>query len=137
MAKKKTHSLELKFITTLSYRSRTLKITAEELIKDWNSDSCIIAPENAARVRSAVLDGEELVGTPAVPKDINFYGFAYYLQMLLSGKYRKVTNIEWDTDGEPAPWLPTEVLIPKKWDDEEVTNWLSDTYEFCVFGWEG
>ena len=137
MAKKKTHSLELKFIPTHSNRSRTLKITAEELIKDWDSDTCNIAPENDARVRSAVLDGKELVGTPAVPKNISFYGFAYYLMMLLSGNYREVTNIEWDTDGEPAPWLPTEVLVPKHWDDEEVTNWLTDAFAFCVFGWAG
>ena len=50
---------------------------------------------------------------------------------------RQITNIEWDTDGEYIPELPTEVLVPKKWDDEEVTNWLSDTFGFCVFGWEG
>ena len=134
---KRTHTLELKFIPTHSNRSRTLKITAEELIKDWDSDTCTIAPENDARVRSAVLDGKELVGTPAVPKNISFYGFAYYLQMLLSGKYRQVTSIEWDTDGEDIPELPTEVLVPKKWDNEEVTDWLSDTYGFCVYGWAG
>ena len=50
---------------------------------------------------------------------------------------RQITNIEWDTDGEYIPELPTEVLVPKDWDDDEVTNWLSDTYGFCVYGWAG
>ena len=50
---------------------------------------------------------------------------------------RQITNIEWDTDGEDIPELPTEVLVPKDWDDDEVTDWLSDTYGFCVYGWAG
>lgn len=50
---------------------------------------------------------------------------------------RQITNIEWDTDGEYIPELPTEVLVPKDWDDDEVTDWLSDTYGFCVYGWAG
>lgn len=57
-------------------------------------------------------------------------------------------NIEWDTDGEEAD-LPKEVVIPDGImpDDEdvdeylngyaeEVEDWLSDTYGFCVFGFD-
>lgn len=52
-----------------------------------------------------------------------------------------VTNIEWDTDGEDIPELPTEVLLDKWTDDEDeildcVADILSDLYGFCVFSFE-
>ena len=40
--------------------------------------------------------------------------------------------VDWDDDGEN---LPTKVKIPTDIDDWEVTDYLSDTYGFCVNGW--
>lgn len=59
----------------------------------------------------------------------------------------KAINIKWDvTDGEEdmteseikeiLGTLPTEVEIPKEIDFEDVSNWLSDTYGFCHFGFD-
>lgn len=45
---------------------------------------------------------------------------------------RYAVNIEWDTDGEPVD-LPNEVAIPDSVDDENIADFLSDEYEFCVF----
>ncbi len=52
-----------------------------------------------------------------------------------------VTNIEWDTDGEYIPELPTEVSMDKWTDDEEeildcVADMLSDVYGWCVLSFE-
>ncbi len=52
-----------------------------------------------------------------------------------------VTNIEWDTDGEYIPELPTEVSMNKWTDDEEeildcVADMLSDVYGWCVSSFE-
>ena len=48
----------------------------------------------------------------------------------------KATNIKWDTDGEYVSGLPTEVVIPDNVDPEDVADWLSDTYGFCIFSYE-
>lgn len=59
----------------------------------------------------------------------------------------KAINIKWDvTDGaedmteneikEILGTLPTEVEIPKEIDFEDVSDWLSDTYGFCHFGFD-
>lgn len=65
----------------------------------------------------------------------------------------RATNIKWDTDGdeEILAELPREVLLPEKFKKEnymmdgvfdsgsfaeDVADWLSDTYEFCVFGFD-
>ena len=40
--------------------------------------------------------------------------------------------VDWDDDGEN---LPTKVKIPTDIDDEDVADYLSDTYGFCVNGW--
>jgi len=59
----------------------------------------------------------------------------------------KAINIKWDvTDGEEdmaeseikeiLGTLPTEVEIPKEIDFEDVSDWLSDTYGFCHFGFD-
>lgn len=52
-----------------------------------------------------------------------------------------ITNIEWDTDGENIPELPTEVSMDKWTDDEEeildcVADMLSDVYGWCVCSFE-
>lgn len=56
----------------------------------------------------------------------------------------KATNIKWDTDGDKRTLasLPTEVDIPfspnefGSYDEfiDEVSDWLSDEYGFCHFG---
>ena len=58
-----------------------------------------------------------------------------------------ITNIEWDTDGEDIEGLPTEIELTLKdmiEDDledeetvtEEINNYLSDNWGFCVFDYE-
>lgn len=50
------------------------------------------------------------------------------------------TEIKWDTDGdtEALASLPTEVEIPQDIadldDDDAISDWLSDTFGFCHFG---
>ena len=56
----------------------------------------------------------------------------------------KAINIKWDTDGDMG--LPTEVQIPYDLEElykddseyalEEISDWLSDTFEFCHDGFE-
>ena len=50
----------------------------------------------------------------------------------------KAINIIWDTDGEEIN-LPNEIEIPDwvdKEDDDEISDYLSDTTGFCHFGFE-
>ena len=49
----------------------------------------------------------------------------------------KVISVDWDTDGmdEEELDLPNEVEIPIGIDDDQVSDWLSDIYGFCVKGW--
>lgn len=50
------------------------------------------------------------------------------------------TEIKWDTDGdtEALASLPTEVEIPQdiadQDDDDAISDWLSDTFGYCHFG---
>jgi hypothetical protein len=65
----------------------------------------------------------------------------------------KITNIKWDTDGdkELLKTLPTEIDITEEFDFEkyedngyfdedqlldDISDWLSDTYGYCHFGFE-
>lgn len=61
----------------------------------------------------------------------------------------KAINIQWDTDGEDIKELnlPTEVEIPDYLLDgydgtnietycQDISDWLSDKYGFCHFGFE-
>lgn len=51
----------------------------------------------------------------------------------------KAINIKWDTDGdeEVLQDLPTGVEIPEgMYDEEEISDWLSDEYGFCHYGFE-
>lgn len=60
----------------------------------------------------------------------------------------RVTNIKWDTDGDKEAFdsLPQSVELPERFNKEnyiedgecdedalldDVSDWLSDTYEFC------
>lgn len=47
---------------------------------------------------------------------------------------RIAREIEWDTDGEDAG-LPEEVEIPDSVSDEDVSDYLSDTYGFLVYSY--
>lgn len=49
----------------------------------------------------------------------------------------KATHIDWETDGEVVD-LPTEVELPDYLDnatDDEITDYLSDTYGWLVNGY--
>ena len=46
-------------------------------------------------------------------------------------------NIQWDTDGDEEIFksLPQKVKIPQGMtDDEEISDYLTDTVEFCHYG---
>ena len=48
----------------------------------------------------------------------------------------KLIGVEWDTDTEEeANELPATVRIPEDMDDENVCEYLSDEYGFCVKSW--
>ena len=49
----------------------------------------------------------------------------------------KVISVDWDTDGmdEEELDLPNEVEVPSDIDEDQVSDWLSDIYGFCVKGW--
>lgn len=44
----------------------------------------------------------------------------------------KVTDIIWDTDGEDIDNLPEEVNIPDDIDEDDIADYLSDEYGWCV-----
>ena len=50
----------------------------------------------------------------------------------------KAINIKWDTDGdkEVLNELPTEVTIPWNTEEEDICDYLSDEYGYCVFGFD-
>lgn len=57
----------------------------------------------------------------------------------------KAKNIKWDIDENEIPpeeietlqaYLPTEVEIPNDIDIDEISDWLSDTYGYCHYGFE-
>lgn len=52
----------------------------------------------------------------------------------------KAINIEWDIEDEEdieLEDLPTEVEIPKGvTDEDEISDWLSDEYGYCHYGFE-
>lgn len=50
----------------------------------------------------------------------------------------KAINIDWDASLEERENLPSEIVIPKEIEDdiEMISDYLSDTTGFCVFGYE-
>ena len=46
----------------------------------------------------------------------------------------RITDIVWDTYGYYGPdfHLPEEVDVPDELDEDEIADYLSDEYEFCV-----
>lgn len=65
-----------------------------------------------------------------------------------NNKDMTVCNIAWDTDDDPEVFaeLPQEIILPKEFSKEHykdnterieaISDWLSDTYEFCHNGFE-
>ena len=46
----------------------------------------------------------------------------------------KAVNIEWDIDEDIVDGsLPREVELPRDTQEDEIADYLSDEYEFCVF----
>lgn len=56
------------------------------------------------------------------------------LRSLLLSTRAYAVDIKWDTDGEDIECLPERVSIPFFMDDDEIADYLSDKYGFCVFG---
>ena len=42
-------------------------------------------------------------------------------------------DINWDTDGEKVDYLPNSVMIPHTVDDDDIADYLSDRFGFCIF----
>lgn len=55
---------------------------------------------------------------------------------LLMTKPHKAYRIKWDTDGATYKecGLPRSVIVPYYMDEDDVADWLSDTYGFCHDG---
>lgn len=49
----------------------------------------------------------------------------------------KKVKVNWDTDSvNPVEYnLPSEVEVPSNVTEENVADWLSDEYGFCVESW--
>lgn len=77
---------------------------------DWNVDNLFYPSESYIRIIDEPEVGEAKIGTFMV-------------------------SVEWDTDGEDVKDLPTIVAVPKEIEDEDVTDWLSDNYGWCVYSW--
>lgn len=44
----------------------------------------------------------------------------------------RIVSVEWDTDGEDVEDLPEEVEVPSEIEEEDIADWLSDEYGYCV-----
>lgn len=46
----------------------------------------------------------------------------------------KITDIKWDCDGldQEELDLPSEVEVPNELEEDEIADWLSDEYGWCV-----
>lgn len=44
-----------------------------------------------------------------------------------------VYDINWDTDGEKVDYLPNSVMILHAVDDDDIADYLSDRFGFCIF----
>lgn len=69
--------------------------------------------------------------------------YAYETEALPSPKkwYVRIIDtrkvyVEWDTDGIPNHDLPIEVEVPAKVLLEDMADWLSDHYDYCVNCWK-
>lgn len=80
------------------------------------------------RVRWEEQEFPDSTDTPIFeePKELNIWG--------ISKSY--AVNIKWDMDGEEVTGLPTRVEIPYFVNEDEIADYLSDEYGFCVFGFD-
>ena len=44
-----------------------------------------------------------------------------------------IYDINWDTDGEKIDNLPNSIIIPHAVDDDDIADYLSDRFGFCIF----
>lgn len=54
----------------------------------------------------------------------------------MNENYNKI-EVFWDTDGAPVEdfELPTIVDVPIDIEEDDISDWLSDEYGFCVESW--
>lgn len=50
-------------------------------------------------------------------------------------KAKRVFDIMWDTDGEDIN-LPKEIILSKDIDNDDIADYLSDEYGFCIFSFK-
>lgn len=43
--------------------------------------------------------------------------------------------VAWDTDGEDIVGLPNPAEVPNDIEEDEIADWLSDEYGWCVKSW--
>lgn len=48
---------------------------------------------------------------------------------------KQITNIKWDTDGDKIAGLPDHMIIPQHIDDDDIADYLSNRFGFCVFSY--
>lgn len=67
------------------------------------------------------------------------YTYTTSVYNAIKDKADKFTSVEveWDTDGESLEdcGLPKIVQVPNDVDEECISDWLSDEYGYCVWGW--
>ena len=78
-------------------------------------------PLQNARIRAHTLGGNESI-TSVDDDKIN----------MKTEKTKLVTDIKWDTDGEIVD-LPKSIEVPSYLQDDEIADYLSDKYGWCIF----
>ena len=124
-----------------------MKYYVEESLRDFEFWSQ--AKQNAAELTDVQLDRLEFILEECYPdgmsdtqiNDIMWHDFDWVKEMLgISDEEEEerdpwqVKSIVWDTDGEDPKELelPTEVEVPGDVEEDEIADWLSDEYGYCV-----
>lgn len=77
---------------------------------DWNADNLSYPSNSYIRIIDEPEEGQAEISTFTV-------------------------SVEWDTDGEDVEDLPTIIAVPNEIEYDDVADWLSDNYGWCVYGW--
>jgi len=77
---------------------------------DWNADNLYYPSESYIRIIDEPELGEAKIST-------------------------FIVSVEWDTDGKDVKDLPTIIAVPNEIEYDDVADWLSDHYGWCVYGW--
>lgn len=77
---------------------------------DWNADNLSYPSSSYIRIIDEPEEGQAEISTFTV-------------------------SVEWDTDGEDVEDLPKIIAVPNEIEDDDVADWLSDHYGWCVYGW--